>query len=74
LWLVGNKVRNEEEADFIRKESPSLPVLGLLSANMGVQEADRLGIAVYDHVAELRQSAEEIAKDLQRNVIGATIE
>ncbi len=62
LWLVGNKVRNEEEAAFLRAESPGMPVLGLLPADMAVQEADRLGIAVYDHVPALRQAAEQIAQ------------
>jgi CO dehydrogenase maturation factor len=70
LWLVGNKVRNQEEAEFIHAESPGIPVLGLLTADLGVQEADRLGIAVYDHVPALRQVAEQIAKKLQNDIIG----
>ena len=57
LWLVGNKVRNFEEATFIETHSPDLPVLGNLPADMGVQEADRLGIPVYDHVPEIQASA-----------------
>ena len=61
LWLVGNKVRNEEEAAFLRKESPGIPVLGLLEADLAVQEADRLGIAVYDYVPALREAARQMA-------------
>jgi len=61
---VGNKVRNEDEADFLRTMSPGLPVLGILPADLAVQEADRLGTAVYDHVPELRQSAENMASAL----------
>jgi CO dehydrogenase maturation factor len=64
LWLVGNKVRDEAEANFINTETPGLPVLGLLPANLAVQEADRLGIAVYDHVPTLRQTAQEMANVL----------
>jgi CO dehydrogenase maturation factor len=64
LWLVGNKVRSEEEAAFLAAETPGIPVLGMLPANFAVQEADRLGIAVYDYVPELRQSAEKMAKIL----------
>src|SRR4030043_238786 len=30
LYLVGNKVRNEEEAAFLQAETPGMPVLGLL--------------------------------------------
>ena len=68
LWLVGNKVRNEDEAAFLKAETPDIPVLGLLEANLLVQEADRLGIAVYDHVPTLRQSAEQMAKTLEEKI------
>lgn len=68
LWLVGNKVRNDEEAAFIKSESPGLPVLGILPADLAVQEADRLGIPVYDHVPSLRNAAELIAVDLIENL------
>ncbi len=64
LWLVGNKVRGEDEAAFLRAETPGLPVLGMLPADLAVQEADRLGIAVYDHVPALRQAAEQMAATL----------
>jgi CO dehydrogenase maturation factor len=64
LWLVGNKVRNPEEAAFLEAETPGIPVLGLIPADLAVQEADRLGIPVYDHVPALRQEAEKIASRL----------
>ncbi len=64
LWLVGNKVLDPEEIAFLRAESPDLPLLGWLPADLAVQEADRLGEAVYDHVPALRQAAEEIARQL----------
>lgn len=64
LWLVGNKVRNEDEAAFLHAQSPGLPILGMLSADLAVQEADRLGTAVYDHVPALRHAAEAMAEKL----------
>jgi len=66
LWLVGNKVRNHDESDFIETNSPGIPILGFLPANMGVQEADRLGIPVYDHVPELKQASVDMAEVLVR--------
>ncbi len=66
LWLAGNKVRNEEEAAFIAQASPGIPVLGNLPADLAVQEADRLGIPVYDHVPALREAAFEMTKVLER--------
>jgi len=64
LWLVGNKIRNQDESAFLETESPGIPVLGFLPADLRVQEADRLGVPVYDHVDTLRQSAQEMAEKL----------
>lgn len=65
LWLVGNKVRDEAEAAFIAGESPGIPLLGQLAADLAVQEADRLGVPVYDHVPALREAAIDMARALQ---------
>jgi CO dehydrogenase maturation factor len=64
FWLVGNKVRNADEEAFLRNETPDIPVLGFLSADLKVQEADRLGIPVYDHVPALRTAAESMLRTL----------
>jgi CO dehydrogenase maturation factor len=64
LWLVGNKVRDVEEAEFLKDETPDLPLLGVLPADLAVQEADRLGIAVYDHVPLLQQAANKMSQRL----------
>lgn len=64
LWLVGNKVRTEEERKFLETESPGLPLLGTLPMDLGVLDADRLGIPVYDHVPSLKNSTKAIAEKL----------
>jgi CO dehydrogenase maturation factor len=64
LYLVGNKVRNDEEARFLENETPDLPVLGYLPADLKVQEADRLGIPVYDYVESLKAAAQHIIASL----------
>jgi CO dehydrogenase maturation factor len=67
LFLVGNKVRDEGDYEFLQQESQAyagLPLLGVLPADLAVQEADRLGEPVYDYVPSLRQSAQTMAKDL----------
>ena len=64
LYLVGNKVRNDDEKKFLEAETPDLPVLGFLPADLAVQEADRLGIPVHDHVPSLRESARIMAEFL----------
>ena len=68
LWLVGNKIRNEDEARFIDRETPGIPVLATMKADLAVQEADRLGIAVYDHVPSLRQEAQLMANSLLEKI------
>ncbi len=70
LWLVGNKVRHAEEAAFLEAETPGLPVLGVLPADERVQEADRLGVPVYDYVPALRQAAEKMAEMLSGQIAG----
>ena len=70
LWLVGNKVRDDDEAAFLAAETPGLPLLGTLPADLAVQEADRRGIAVYDFVPALRQSAERMAAVLSAEIEG----
>ncbi|MEN8172408.1 MAG: carbon monoxide dehydrogenase accessory protein CooC [Chloroflexota bacterium] len=64
LWLVGNKVRNQDESSFLERETPGIPVLGFLPADLRVQEADRLGIPVYDHVPELKDAAQKMTEKL----------
>ena len=64
LWLVGNKVRDDEEIAFLETESPGLPLLGVLPVDLAVQEADRTGKAVYDHVPVVRHAAAAMARTL----------
>jgi CO dehydrogenase maturation factor len=68
LWLVGNKVRDVDESDFLEAETPGIPILGVMPADMAVQEADRLGIAVYDYVPSLREKANLMALKLVEQV------
>jgi CO dehydrogenase maturation factor len=65
MWLIGNKIESEEQQNFLRENSPEIPVLGYLPSLPGVLEADRLGVSVYEHVPELREAAEQIAKGLE---------
>jgi len=64
LYLVGNKVRNEDEAKFLEDETPDIPLIGYLPADLKVQEADRLGIPVYDHVESLKLATEQIVQKI----------
>ncbi len=47
VYVVGNRVRGESDWTFIQAESP-VPVLGYLSANPELTEADMRGEGVFD--------------------------
>jgi CO dehydrogenase maturation factor len=64
IFIVGSKVRNEDDAAFIEENSPGLSVLGHLPADERVIEADRKGVAVYSISPELAQSAKGILEKL----------
>jgi CO dehydrogenase maturation factor len=66
LLLVGNKIRQEEERGFLENETPDIPILGFLPADLSVQEADRLGIPVYDHIPALKNSIELMVEKIEK--------
>jgi len=66
LWLVGSKVQNDADRDFITARSPGLPVIGFLPADAGVREADREGTPVYDAAPALAEASRQIAAALAK--------
>ncbi|MBI5303045.1 MAG: AAA family ATPase [Chloroflexi bacterium] len=66
LFLVGSKVRNDEDREFIRKNSPGLEVLGFISADPAVLEADRNGLVLYDLAPALAAEARALAASLDQ--------
>ncbi|WP_422446150.1 AAA family ATPase [Thermoanaerobacterium sp. DL9XJH110] len=48
IFAVGNKIRSDEERNFITNSCGRIPVLGFMSYDSGVAEADRLGISPYE--------------------------
>ena len=65
LYLVGNKVRGEKDRDFISQNSQRWPVLGFLSADSQVIEADLRGEAVFDVAPRLVEEARGMAQELR---------
>ena len=69
LFLVGSKVENEADREYIATNSPGLPVLGYISADPAVREADRKRLPLYDLspklVAETQQIVEALDKIVQ---------
>lgn len=68
LWLVGNKLAGAEDAEFLLRETPDLPVLGFLYADPEVVTADRKGVPVFDHLPDMRQAADDILSRLLETI------
>ena len=62
--VVANKVRNEEDEEFIRNKIPAEDLLGMIHYNVEVMDADRQGKSPYDFsetvTAEIRKIKEKI--------------
>ncbi|HID88922.1 MAG TPA: carbon monoxide dehydrogenase [Anaerolineales bacterium] len=65
LYAVGNKVRSERDRAFISERSP-LPVIGYLSADPGIIEADLEGVAVFKAAPNAVAEAEAIAAAIEQ--------
>jgi CO dehydrogenase maturation factor len=69
VYVVGNKVRDEADRDFIRHNLPSnLSVIGFMSANSKAVEADMRGQAVFDAAPELVTEARQIVTTFDRSM------
>ncbi len=65
LFLVGCKVQDEKDREFIQENSPGLPVLGFLPDDPMVRKADRDRAAVYDLAPALVEATEKIITNLE---------
>jgi len=62
--VVGNKVRSESDRQFIREHAAPLPVLGFISYNPAVADADLAGRSPYGSDPVLEAEVQEIRKRL----------
>ncbi len=66
VYIVGNKIRNEQDAAFIRDSLPGDDLLGLLPFSQKAIEADMQGTAVFDADTALLAEAQSIKDRLDR--------
>ena len=66
IYIVGSKAADQTDRDFIVKHSPSLQVIGYISADPAVRQADRTGKPIYDLSPKLASEAAEIVAALDR--------
>jgi CO dehydrogenase maturation factor len=60
FWVVGNKVRHERDADFIRVNLGELSIVGMLPYSEKAIDADMQNQALYDVAPELVNRTREI--------------
>jgi CO dehydrogenase maturation factor len=60
VYVVANKIRNEQDAAFIRESLPGDDLLGLLPYSQKAIEADMQGIAIFDADQSLLAEAQTI--------------
>ena len=66
IYVVGSKIQNEADRQFIIDNLPGFEVLGFISYNPKIREADRLGLGVFDAVPEVAEEVEVIKERLDR--------
>ena len=63
--VVGNKVRNKGDEEFVAKELAGMEILGFIPFADSILEADRQGVSVYKHSPEAAAAVKEIFKKIQ---------
>jgi len=66
--IVGNKVNSEEDRRLIEEQLSDFPVLGHMSFNPKVVQADREGKSPYDMDEKIKGEVETILKELERRI------
>jgi len=67
VYLVGNKVRNDDDVAFLENNELGIPLLGTLPFEPALIAADQSAESVYDAAPLARAAAEVIAQKLQGN-------
>ncbi len=68
IFVVGNKAASEEERQFLREHFPAEELLGILSYDRAVIDADLKGVSPYDTKAGIVKETEEILDRLLKRV------
>ena len=69
LYIVGNKVMDESDDRLIRKNLEGFTVIGFMSHNEKIMEADKLGVSPFDLDEKVRAEVEHIVDTLYDQVI-----
>ena len=68
MMIVGNKVNSEEDRRLIEEHLSDFPILGHMSFNPKVLQADREGKSPYDIDEKIKEEVEVILKELEKRI------
>jgi CO dehydrogenase maturation factor len=68
IYAVGNKVRSDLHRDFIAENCP-VPVIGYISSNTDIIDADLRGLAVYRSAPDAVAEVEAVVAALETEVV-----
>jgi len=68
LWFVANKVRDNSDATFLEGSVSGMSLLGTLRADPAMRDADRAGVAVWDHLPGIRGDVEEMIEKIESGI------
>ena len=66
--IVGNKVTSEEDRRLIEEQLSDFPILGYMSFNPKIIQADREGKSPYDIDEKIKEEVEAILKELEKRI------
>jgi CO dehydrogenase maturation factor len=66
VMIVGNKIRNEDEKDYISKAFPDYNILGFLPFEEGLSSAELAGKDKLEQSKGLREEAQKMVEKLRR--------
>jgi CO dehydrogenase maturation factor len=68
VYIVGNKVANEKDLQFMQEHLSDLIFLGQMAYNEKIIEADKRGLSPYDIDPRIRTEVEEIINTLEKEM------
>lgn len=70
IYVVGNKVGNDEDEAIIRDGVAPMPVIGMMKLSEAIREADRKGVSPYDLDPALKIEVAKICATIARETEG----
>ncbi len=68
MMIVGNKVNSEEDRQLIERDLSDFPVLGYMSFNPKILQADKEGQSPFDMDEKIKEEVEGILAELEKRI------